>query len=282
MNGEGKGVNPYLIEGPALISFSGGRTSAYMLYEIVRAYGGSLPDDVVVAFANTGKEREETLRFVHECGARWGVPIRWVEWRPMPERFAEVDHNSADRTGAPFDGLIELRGRLPNPLQRFCSRELKVEPIKALCRSLGWSRWSNVIGLRHDEGHRLLRKYAENDSGGHRWKSVMPLDKARVTKRDVMAFWAEQDFDLRLKSDEGNCDDCFLKGFQKLVSLERRNPGMADWWAAKEAETSKRFERSWSYAEVQRAAKEQQLLPMFDDDTEFDAECGLCCAGEAA
>lgn len=61
--------SPYLIEGPALISFSGGRTSALMLKRIIDAHGGTLPADVFVAFANTGREREETLRFVHECGA---------------------------------------------------------------------------------------------------------------------------------------------------------------------------------------------------------------------
>lgn len=64
------GENPYRITGPALISFSGGRTSAFMVWNILQAHGGTLPDDVVVAFANTGKEREETLRFVHECGSR--------------------------------------------------------------------------------------------------------------------------------------------------------------------------------------------------------------------
>ena len=61
----------YKIQGPAIISFSGGRTSGYMLYHILEAYDGKLPDDVVVAFANTGKERSETLDFVNDCSGYW-------------------------------------------------------------------------------------------------------------------------------------------------------------------------------------------------------------------
>jgi 3'-phosphoadenosine 5'-phosphosulfate sulfotransferase (PAPS reductase)/FAD synthetase len=92
--------NPYLITGPALISFSGGRTSAYMLHEILKAHDGQLPPDVVVAFANTGKEREETLRFVHECGVRWNVKIRWVEWRPdnKESKYAAFEYDRRIRS----------------------------------------------------------------------------------------------------------------------------------------------------------------------------------------
>jgi|GEM_PF-748990 len=73
-------MNPYKIPTPALISFSGGRTSAFMLWSILNAYDGKLPDGVVVAFANTGKELPETLDFVQQCQTRWNVPITWVEW----------------------------------------------------------------------------------------------------------------------------------------------------------------------------------------------------------
>lgn len=51
----------FKIEGPAKISFSGGRTSALMLYLVLMANGGTLPEDVKVLFANTGKEREATM-----------------------------------------------------------------------------------------------------------------------------------------------------------------------------------------------------------------------------
>jgi hypothetical protein len=56
------GRNPFLIDEPTVISFSGGRTSAYMLWRVLEANGG-LPEDAIVCFANTGKEEE----------ARWSL-----------------------------------------------------------------------------------------------------------------------------------------------------------------------------------------------------------------
>ena len=49
-----------LPDGNIQISFSGGRTSAYMLHQILEA-NGNLPDRVQVMFANTGREMPETL-----------------------------------------------------------------------------------------------------------------------------------------------------------------------------------------------------------------------------
>ena len=49
-------IDHYLIETPFVVSFSGGRTSAFMLRNILDAYGGSLPAQGHVVFANTGKE----------------------------------------------------------------------------------------------------------------------------------------------------------------------------------------------------------------------------------
>jgi len=48
-----------------LISFSGGKTSAYMTHYILN----NLMDQYnpVVVFANTGREHEETLEFVRDC-----------------------------------------------------------------------------------------------------------------------------------------------------------------------------------------------------------------------
>ena len=115
-------ANPYRIDGPALVSFSGGRTSGYMLRHILDAHGGRMPDDVHVVFFNTGREFEQTLRFVHECGSRWNVPITWLEFDPAePFNTAIVGYNSASRNGEPFAKVIRVRGFLPNPTMRLCT-----------------------------------------------------------------------------------------------------------------------------------------------------------------
>lgn len=279
-------ASPYRIEGPALISFSGGRTSAYMLHEILRAYDGQLPSDVKVTFANTGKEREETLRFVHECGSRWGVHIHWLEWRDRragPEvPFEETGFNSASRSGEPFAALIAKKGYLPNAVTRFCTLELKVRVMRDFAKSIGWRNWVNVVGLRYDEGHRVLKAIDRNAAGKDPWRTVMPLSKARVTVRDVGAFWAAQPFDLGLKPYEGNCDLCFLKARAKLTAIMREQPGCSDWWSTQEQSRTATFVTEYRYADLAREVAAQPH--MFDelDDDEHDAECGLWCGGEAA
>lgn len=274
----------FAITGPALISFSGGRTSAYMLWLILQAHGGTLPADVYVTFANTGKEREETLRFVFECASRWNVVVHWLERGPDGE-MVEVGYNSASRKGEPFQALVESRGYLPNAVARFCTVELKIRVMRDFARSLGWEHWRNVIGLRADEPMRVMRSMERSDSGKEPWRNLMPLagaepnDPAGVTVQDVRAFWREQSFDLGLRHYEGNCDLCFLKGRKKLGVIMREQPGAADWWIEQERSRTATFVTEYRYADLAREVSEQPHLA-FDmpDDEDFDVDCGVACA----
>lgn len=226
--------NPYFIQGPALISFSGGRTSGYMLRQILLAHGGELPPDVIVTFANTGKERPETLDFVWACGEHWGVPIVWLEYDPAADgNFRVVSFETAARAGEPFSALLRKKSYLPNPVTRFCTIELKIRVMRDYCRSIGWDHWSNIVGLRADEMARVNKAAARTNE---RWCNVMPLATAGATLEHVMDFWTAQNFDLRLASFEGNCDLCFLKGKQKLIRIIQEQPHLVTWWAEAEAE----------------------------------------------
>ena len=118
-------MNPYFIDEPAAISFSGGRTSAYMLYKIIEAHDGRLPDHLKVTFANTGKEMVQTLDFVQACSDNWNVDIVWLECFARPGGEGEnkyvydtvvADRKTASTKGEPFESLIETRQYLPNPV----------------------------------------------------------------------------------------------------------------------------------------------------------------------
>lgn len=215
--------DPFKIEGPAVISFSGGRTSGMMLRKILDAHGGTLPDDVRVIFTNTGKELPRTLDFVDEVSRRWSVEIIWLEYR-SGRTFDRVTHATASRNGEPFTALIADRNYLPNPTQRLCTVHLKIDVVRRwVLRELKWKHWTSVVGFRADEPGRL---------GGQspRWEVVAPLREAGIAKADVQSFWRAQPFDLGLKPWESNCDNCFLKSANKRVRIERDWPGSLDWW----------------------------------------------------
>jgi hypothetical protein len=266
--------NPFLVPGPAALSFSGGRTSAYMLRRVLDAYDGVLPADVVPIFANTGKEREETLRFIHECETRWNVKVRWIEWRSDRPGFEEVGYNSASRDGEPFAALIAKKKITPNWQMRFCTQYLKVQAMTDFIASLGWAPgYREIIGLRHDEGHRIFKMLERNEKFGR--VCVAPLAKAKVIERNVLDFWHMQPFDLGLEPGEGNCDLCFLKGRGLRKELIRRRPRSADWWSEQERSVNGFFDRRDSYAGLQSEVHKSPDL--FDLGAEHDVECGLLC-----
>lgn len=277
-------MNPYLIQPPAIISFSGGRTSGYMLRQILDAHGGGLPQGVHVAFQNTGKERPETLDFIAQCAAEWDVPIRWLEWHHDPETgargFIEVNHNSASRNGEPFKGLIDIKGFLPNPVTRYCTIELKIRVMRDFARSLGWDHWTNVVGLRADEPGRVGK--ALDPRRRERWTNVCPLAEAGATENDVQAFWRAQPFDLGIESYEGNCDYCFLKGAKIISRIMRDGKADPSWWIEREAEpregkaSGARFRTDRpSYAELLDAVQRQDEFDfgIWDDHQSCDYVC---------
>jgi 3'-phosphoadenosine 5'-phosphosulfate sulfotransferase (PAPS reductase)/FAD synthetase len=241
--------DPFKITGPTCISFSGGRTSAYMLWQVLQAHKGGLPPEAVVCFANTGKEDEATLRFVRDCGERWGVAINWVEYRDSETMFAVVDFDTASRNGEPFEAVIRKRNYLPNPVTRFCTSELKIRTmhkwLRANWQALGWDahdlEWDQMIGIRADEARRVSKIRARGHSTETTKETMlMPLADAGVTVGDVAAFWAAQPFGLELptyngRTLAGNCDLCFLKPASQVASLIAEKPERATFWIRMEA-----------------------------------------------
>jgi len=252
-----------------------------MLWRILQAHGGTLPDDVVVLFQNTGREMPATLDFVRDCGAAWDVPIRWLEyrWAPGGPAYAIVNHNRASRNGEPFAALLASKSMLPNPVARFCTIELKIRTAKRYIREVyGWNRWTSAVGLRADEPGRVAKATDHERNAKDRWDVVCPLAEAGIEEHDVLAFWRRQPFDLRLAGRwEGNCDGCFLKNRGSISRMFRDHPERMAWWTDQERQlrhgagmgATFRADRE-DYATLSRVTRDQGVLP-------FDVEDSLPC-----
>jgi 3'-phosphoadenosine 5'-phosphosulfate sulfotransferase (PAPS reductase)/FAD synthetase len=232
------------------------------------------PDDYIVLFQNTGKEMPETLDFIHECDQRWGLNVVWLEYR-FGHNFEVVNYHTASRNGRPFDELIAHNKHfLPNSMVRYCTNQLKLQTGRRYLKSLGIKEWDSYVGIRYDEPRRWrkdskLPKYVE---------LFYPLVEWKVTKEDVLKFWAEQDFNLAINEPYGNCDCCFLKGKGLLSTIAKERPDLFEWWENHENNryggydaVAGGFKKGITYKAIRELA--QKSPGMFDGDPSFECFC---------
>ena len=257
-------MNPYRIEPGSpwfhVLNVSGGRSSGYMLHQVLDAHDGRLPARVEAVFANTGRERPETLDFVQAMSERWAVPITWLEFdygeanqgKETPKyAVKQVDRATASMNGEPFSAMLASGAWLPSVTKRVCTDELKVSTIdRYLWREHGLTKRQTrkVIGFRHDEPARWRPAVYQQ------CEVVYPMVDARVTKADVAAFWDAQDFDLGIPSERGNCDLCYLKSRANLLESIREEPERADWWIEAERAKGRTFRIGESFEQLKAAA----------------------------
>ena len=222
-----------------LVSFSGGRTSAFLAQYLKE----KSKDELCFVFANTGKELPETLDFINECDLRWGLGVHWIEYDPQKEHgkknwFKVVDYKTASRNGQPFDKFIK-KERLPNAAYPNCSGRLKQYPIHNFVKHyIGWSDYYTAIGIRYDEKQRINWEVANKNKYIYPLTTDFPIDK-----KYIRSWWDNQDFDLGLKDYQGNCDFCWKKSDRKLVTMLRDGYDI-DWWVKHEINNDYSFFRN--------------------------------------
>lgn len=279
-------MKPYKITEPTSISFSGGRTSAYMLYKVLQEGGGQLPNEAKVIFCNTGKEEEATLQFVNDCSQHWKVEITWLEFAIENDKkiFRVVNFETASRKGEPFEAVINwFQPSLPNGRARYCSSQMKTRTMHRYLRSLGWTEWDSFIGIRADEPRRVA-KFRANPHPENKHETVcMPLVPDNVSSKEVGKFWNSQVFDLGLpningKTMHGNCDLCMLKPKSQILSLITEKPERALWWMKQEEEAAKRCHGDGKYFAIDRPNYSQMYKYSAEQTDMFDAnEEGISC-----
>jgi len=208
-------------------TFSGGRTSAFMA-QFINSYSKYDAFDKVFIFANTGKEKQETLDFINKCDIEWGLNIVWLEANIIHEKgvgtnYKIVDYKKASINGEPFEDMLK-KYPIPTNFASNCTRELKLAPINKYVKSLGYAEVYTAMGIRYDEKHRMSNTAKEQNI-------IYPLiNDIKVDSKFIRSWWDKQNFDLNLKDYEGNCDLCFKKSTKKRLTIIKDNPDVAKWW----------------------------------------------------
>mgnify|MGYP003111509081 FL=1 len=270
-------------------TFSGGRTSAFM-GQFLNNYDKYKDYDKLFVFANTGKEKEETLQFIDRCDKEWNLGVVWLEAVVDPEKgkgtkHKIVNYKTASRNGEPFEDMLK-KYPMPTAFASACTRELKQRPMDSYIKSLGYKEVYTAIGIRYDERHRKSIHAKETNT-------IYPLcDEIKVDSSFIRNWWDKQCFDLGLKDYEGNCDLCFKKSLRKRLTLIKENPSIANWWSNMEkkygSEIVPRFDlrNNFSIDKLVELSKQpfkevkdkhdinKQQVSLFDDlDMDIETDC---------
>lgn len=257
---------------PLLVSVSGGRSSGIMA-RMIQSSSAFDAYERFYLFANTGKEREETLVFIKRLTEHWGLPIVWLEAVVVPgkgnaTKHREVTFETAARKGEPFDAVIAKYG-VPNKFFSHCTRELKLQAMASYMRERGYSTWTSAIGMRLQERNRMSGRTPYGPA-------IYPLANRKLTRQEVRLWWREQPFDLEIEDYQGNCDLCFKKSLAKRLQILKEEPERADWWAAHEDGDEYKFDMraGLTVLEQLEMARGAAVPRNVDVQLEFPCICG--------
>lgn len=206
-----------------LVSFSGGRTSAYMCWWLKNNMSHIY--NMHFCYANTGLEHEKTLEFIDKVDKYLKLDLTWIEavitdTQGVGTGYTIVDHKTACRDNRLFKDLSKAYG-LANKQFPHCTRELKIVPIKKFADDyFGFKNYRQALGIRIDEPKRFKIDFSNY---------IQPLASiVKVTKQDILDFWKNMPFDLEIEEHYGNCVACYKKSDKKLKMIADENPHYFD------------------------------------------------------
>ena len=190
-----------------VVSMSGGKDSTALA---IVALERNTPN-LRFVFADTGHEHAQTYEYIEYLRGALGVEIETVradfthaiehkrktiggKWRDdgVPEEKIQRALNVMRPTGNPFLDMCMVAGRFPSTRARFCSRQLKHDPIQILIDDLmkGAQAVISWQGVRADESH-ARRNLPERDIEFGTWE---PEPAGLLIYRPIIAWTVEDVF----------------------------------------------------------------------------------------
>ena len=276
-------------------TLSGGKTSAYIaahypadydVFSLVRIEDTNckFPDEKIrkevedrIQAPFIGTAEDDTIIYTMlDLEQYIGRPITWV-------------------TGKTFDKVIDSAGTLPDPLRRYCTTQMKMEPMFEWWRKTINEPNEFRIGFRANEMSRAKRTSSKTNKNGflemkavvgkrgslNKWgmvewqKPVFPLISDGIYKDQIETYWKDKPVRFAWMN---NCVGCFHKNPLLIRKMYQKHPKKIEWFASKEK--IKHSNDVWykdkklSFSDI---IKWNPQFELFDDDfNECDSGyCGL-------
>jgi len=251
-------------------SLSGGKTSSYMavhcpadynIFALVRIEADYCKpkDESIVKYVSdkigmdfiATAESDKTLYVVRDLEQLIGKDIKWV-------------------TGDTFESVIFKKKALPNMMWRFCTTQMKMQPIFDYCQNEIKEVVNMHIGFRFDEQERVNKEntkfktiIGQSENGRNKWAEIYwreliyPLISMRITNYDVTQ-WAKSTNLIFPK--DSNCVGCFWKPIQQLRKNWDEEPQKMRWFAEMETKMKRKFKKEMSYNNVKKIGLQQDFI----------------------
>lgn len=279
-------------------SISGGKTSAYLevhypsdyrAFALVRTddkrclfpdpkLRQMVSDRIEMEFIGT-LEDDVIINTIFDLEQYTGREIKWV-------------------TGKTFDEVINRKSGIPNlpqPMRRFCTAELKVEPLFQYWKSLNIDAWECRFGFRANEMRRakntdeklnknryLTHKTIIGKKGNrNKWadieyqKPVYPLINDGIFKDRIENYWKDKPVRFAWMN---NCVGCMHKEPILLKKMMLLHPNKLQWFIDQENKAKIMRGNTWrqdvTYEQISYWNPQYELFE--DDFNECDSGyCGL-------
>lgn len=204
-----------------VVSFSGGRTSAYLCYLMKERHG----NDVDFVYMDTGAEHPKTYDFIRNVNREFDLNLTCLRTdfdTPLGKgnRYKIVDISEIGPDLKPFSEMMAKYGT-PYIGGMFCTDRMKLVPFTKYCHEKYWKEdFESWLGIRADEPNRLRKK------NGIRYLAEI----SDFEKEDILNFWKKMPFDLEIEEWNGNCVFCPKKSNLKLAAAQRDEPELYLEW----------------------------------------------------
>lgn len=246
-----------------VVSFSGGRTSAYLCYLMKQKFG----NDVDFIYMDTGAEHIETYRFIRRVNQYFELNLTCLRGdfnQPLGSghsyKIVDIDDLKPDL--GPFRDMCMKYGT-PTVASGWCTSRMKQETHDKYCNEkYGKGEYQTWLGIRADEPKRL-GGVGKNES----LKYMAEISDA--DKEDILDFWSNIPFDLNIPEWLGNCVFCFKKSNLKLAAAQRDEPEMyTEWLEMIESAPDRNKKEGRNSMHMYRKQKTlPEVVAMFDGST---------------